>query len=67
MLAAASGVLARGMAQASDTDMHSDFQPQVRSTPAASVTEQIQDDIQGNKVFVYMKVKQGSCCAHDGL
>lgn len=48
-------MLVRQMAQTPDTDMHSDFQPQVKATPAASVTEQIQQDIQGNKVFVYMK------------
>ena len=46
----------RGMAQAPEGDMHSDFQPQVKSTPAASATEQIQQDINHHKVFVYMKV-----------
>lgn len=44
------------MAQSSDGDMHSDFQPQVKATPAASVSEQIQQDIKDHKVFVYMKV-----------
>ena len=47
----------RGMAQSSDSDMHSDFQPQVKATPAASVSEQIQQDIKDHKVFVYMKVR----------
>ena len=46
----------RGMAQSSDSDIHSDFQPQIKATPSASVTEQIQQDIKDNKVFVYMKV-----------
>ena len=53
-------MLARQMAQTPDTDMHSDFQPQVKATPAVSVTEQIQQDIQGNKVFVYMKVHKAA-------
>lgn len=53
----------RGMAQSSDSDMHNDFQPQVKATPAASVTDQIQQDIQNNKVFVYMKVKAGCVLA----
>lgn len=45
----------RGMAQTPDSDMHSDFQPQVKTTPAASAVEQIQQDIKDHKVFVYMK------------
>lgn len=52
----------RGMAQSSDSDMHSDFQPQVKATPAASVSEQIQQDIKDHKVFVYMKVNAD--CIH---
>jgi len=55
-VAAASHSLMRGMAQTPDSDMHSDFQPQVKSSPAASATEQIQQDIKDHKVFVYMKV-----------
>ena len=56
MAAATSNALRRGMAQTPDGDMHSDFQPQVKASPAASVSEQIQQDIQEHKVFVYMKV-----------
>lgn len=56
VVAAACQSFVRGMAQTPDSDMHSDFQPQVKSTPAASAAEQIQQDIKDHKVFVYMKV-----------
>ena len=56
VVAAAYQPFVRGMAQTPDSDMHSDFQPQVKSTPAASAAEQIQQDIKDHKVFVYMKV-----------
>ncbi len=56
VVAAACQSFVRGMAQTPDSDMHSDFQPQVKSTPAASAVEQIQQDIKDHKVFVYMKV-----------
>ena len=62
VLAAVSQSLVRGMAQTPDSNMHSDFQPQVKSTPAASAVEQIQQDIKDNKVFVYMKVLKN--CYH---
>lgn len=63
VLAAASQTFVRGMAQTPDSDMHSDFQPQVKSTPAASAVEQIQQDIKDHKVFVYMKVLKDCCHA----
>ncbi|KAL3134092.1 hypothetical protein ABBQ32_008516 [Trebouxia sp. C0010 RCD-2024] len=53
--AASSTTCLRGMAQSSDSDIHSDFQPQIKATPSASVSEQIQQDIKDHKVFVYMK------------
>ena len=56
VLAAVYQYSVRGLAQTPDSDMHSDFQPQVKSTPAASAAEQIQQDIKDHKVFVYMKV-----------
>ena len=54
--AAGGTLLLRGLAQAPGDDTHDDFAPQFKASPASSVTEQIQQDIKENKVFVYMKV-----------
>ena len=39
----------------SDSDVHDDFKPQVKAAPSASVAEQIEQDVKGHKVFLYMK------------
>ena len=40
----------------SDSEVHDDFKPQVKAAPSASVAEQIEQDVKGHKVFLYMKV-----------
>ena len=55
-LAAISVSAWRGFAQTPDTDTHDDFAPSFKAQPAASVSDQIQQDIKDHKVFVYMKV-----------
>lgn len=55
-LAATSVSTWRGFAQSPDSDTHDDFAPSFKAQPAASVSDQIQQDIKDHRVFVYMKV-----------
>ena len=48
--------LQRRFAASDGADIHDDFKPQFKQGPAASVQEIIREDLNQNRVMLYMKV-----------
>lgn len=68
MATALQSVQLQGLRLFSTDDTHDDFKPQYKSGAPVGVEATIEDDIKGNKVFVYMKgVPEAPMCGFSAM